>query len=242
MTRSSTSSLLRAGVCALVLALSAGASHAADNSLVGGLILNPEGLYTTYTRKVAGGDSGARLSLYDSFLFYSNEFGVQAQYITTPAVLEIHTELGFEPGFFRRAGTDERRPRWRANWRTQANLNLKLDSVWLYSRTTALMRYRNFVEQDSVNQVTIEREWSLEQATAPFVRLLGTPDGPGLWTYVEHTVGAIADHGTRTHRLSAGLLTENWLGRGTVLNLDFFWSLAEPNTGPGTIFVYYLYW
>ncbi len=227
---------------ALTLSLGLAPANAADNSLVGGVILNPEGLYTTYTRKVAGGDDGARMSLYNSFLVYSNEFGVQAQYITDPAIVEFHTELGFEPGLFRREGTQDRRARWRANWRTQANINLKLDSVWFYSRTTALVRYRNFVEHDTVNELTVEREYSVEQALAPFVRIAGAPEGPGLWTYAEYTVGAIADRGTRTHRVSAGFLSENWPGNGTVFNLDLFWSFAEPLTGPGAIFVYYLYW
>ena len=224
-----------------VALLTAAPASAGDNSLVGGLILNPEGLYTTYTRKVAGADSGVRLSVYDSFLYYSNEFGLQAQFITDPAVFEIHTELGFEPGFFRSAGTEDRRPRWRANWRTQANVNFKLDDVWFYSRTTALMRYRNFVEEDTVNELTIEREWSVEQAVAPFLRVLGAPQRPGLWTYVEYTVGGVRDHGARTHRVSAGLLSEHWPGDGTVLNLDLFWSFADPHDGPGAIFVYYLY-
>lgn len=240
MTRSSTSSF--AAAAALAVLLVAVPASAKKNSLVGGLILNPEGLYTTYTRNVAGGDSGARLSVYDSFLYYSNEFGVQAQYVTEPAFFEIHTELGFEPGFFRRAGTPDRKPRWRAAWRTQANLNFKFDDIWFYSRTTALFRYRNFVEDDTVNEIAIEREWSIEQATAPFVRLAGKSGGPGLWTYVEHTVGAVRDHGTRTHRFSAGLLSENWPGRGTVFNLDLFYSIAQPFDGPGAIFVYYLYW
>jgi hypothetical protein len=217
-------------------------SFAQDSSLTGGVILNPAGLYTTYSRRVAGAATGPGLSVYNTFLFYSDEFGLGAQYTTDPAILEVHTQVGFEPGVFQRAGTRGRKARWRAVWRTQANLNLKLDSFWLYSRTTALLRYRNFVEVDTINKIEIAREWSVEEAFAPFVRILGSPGRAGLWGYTEYTVGAIRDVGIRTNRVSAGLLTEHWPTSAISLNVDLFWSFAEPLSGPGAILIYFLGW
>ncbi len=236
--------------------------NGATQTLNGGVITNPAGLYTQYTYSVPVGDEGLRLGAFSNFQVYSNEFGVQFQYLTDPAFFEVHLDLAFEPGVFRKLPrsrreepiTDENAPErtagWRAIVRLQSNFNLQLAFFWFYSRTTAQLRYRNFVEQDTFNLVTIEREWSIEQATATFFRLTGTPPalvspakpGPSLWTYVEYTVGGIRDVGTRPNRVSAGLLSENWPGEGTVLNLDLYYSFAEPIDGPGAIFVYWIKW
>jgi hypothetical protein len=249
-------------LCALLalLATPASAEDApkASHSLTGGVITNPAGLYTQYTYSHPLGRDGWYLGAFSNFLVYSNELGAQLQYKTDPAYLEVHLDLAFEPGVFRQLpgrsaqGSDPpaRTAGWRAVGRAQSNLNLQFAWIWFYSRTTALLRYRNFVEQDTIQNLVLEREWSIEQATATFFRLAGTPPvlvspnsaGPALWTYAEWTVGGLWGVGTRPNRLSAGLLTERWPWPGAVFNLDFYYSFAQGIRGPGAIFVYWLYW
>jgi hypothetical protein len=245
---------------ALLLACAAAPAWAKDppqptHSLTGGLITNPIGLYTQYTYSHPLGDDGWRLGAFHNFLVYSGEFGLQLQYVTDPAFWEIHLDLAIEPGVFRQLPSRdakgpepaERTPGTRAIARLQSNLNLQLAHIWFYSRTTALLRYRDFLEEDTIQRLVIAREWSLEQATATFFRVAGTPPlltspnppGPALWTYLEWTIGGVRDVGARPNRLSAGLLTERWLSRDLVLNLDFYYSFAQDLEGPGLILVYW---
>ncbi len=223
--------------------------------LSGALILNPEGLYARYDHGEPLADSGFWVGGFATFLFYSNELGVQLQYITDPALVEVHLDLAFEPGFFRKVPTGQppqgedagRTAATRFVARAQSNINLQLDHVWLYSRTTALYRHRDFLEDDTILELQIAREYSLEQAAAAFVRLAGTPpsqsaapEPAGLWLYAEYTLGGILDVGTRPNRVSLGLLSEDWPRRGTTLNLDLFYSFAAPIDGPGLIFAWWV--
>ena len=257
MTRPSASLLCGAIFVALLSGPASAADGDTSDTLSGGVILNPTGGFLRYDHQERLGESGLWLGGFANFLFYSSEFGLQLQYVTDPAFFEVHLDLAFEPGLFRRVPRSGPRPQTdpertagtRYIAKLQSNINLKFDHIWLYSRTTALYRHRNFRELDTVLQLEVEREVRVEEAVALFARVAGrapaateTKEKPGLWVYAEYTVGSVLGVGERPNRVSTGLLSENWPGSGTVLNLDLFYSFAEPIEGPGMIFAWWLSW
>jgi len=75
---------------------------------------------------------------------------------------------GIDPGFGVDAETLEtsRTFGWRYVARAQANLNIRVSRLWLYSRTTVFIRCLDFVEDDTFRDIRVEDEYSIEQATA----------------------------------------------------------------------------
>jgi hypothetical protein len=173
--------------------------------------------------------------------------------VTKPEFLEVHLEAALEPGFYIHLPKDgippgagppsKRTLDLREVVRAQANLNLRWDRYWIYGRSTAEARFRNFHEYDEFREIEVERqEYSFEQAIAPIYRV-GPLDGPGYWLYGEYTVGAVRDVGTLPHRVSAGIITEEWLAKGLSLDLDLYYSFAkDPGPGPGVIFAWWYAW
>lgn len=233
-------------------------------SQTGGVITTPLGLYLRHDLAAAstGPWGDVRLGVFSQWLVFSNELGVRASWHTDPGVLALSLEGAIEPGLFienvpsvRSLLDAPRVGHARQRLTAQAAVNLKLDSWWLYSRSTASVKLRDFVEYDPYQDIVIKDELDLEQATALFVRLaalrpLGArvPDAAHrsqLWLYAEHTVGLVFDlardapSSTRPNRLSAGLVMENFPARDVALNLDVFYSFADtPRPGPGVIALY----
>lgn len=242
----------------LVLAAPADGRAQGRHTLSGGVITNPEGLFLRYDYGEPLGESGWWLGGFANHLVFSNEFGVQLQFQTDPAFFEVHLDLAFEPGVFRKLNATNRQspdpPDRTAGMRyvarAQSNFNLKLAHVWFYNRLTGLFRYRDFQEQDTFLDFELGRETSIENATALFFRLGGTPPvltspnppGPALWTYVEYTIGGVRGVGDYPNRISTGLFSEHWPAQGVLLNLDLFYSFAEPNDGPGAILLFWFIW
>ncbi len=96
--------LTAAAAVTLLVLTALGTTAQADErrTLSGGLILNPEGIFTRYDHSRALGDTGLRLGQFFNNLVYSTEIGVQLQYMTDPAFFEIHLDLAAEPGIFRK--------------------------------------------------------------------------------------------------------------------------------------------
>ena len=57
------------------------------------------------------------------------------------------------------------------------------------------------------------------------------------WLYPEYTVGTVYNAGYIPHRVSVGVISEDFLAKNLSLDLDLFYSFADhPSTGPGLIF------
>lgn len=231
------------------------------HTISGGLQVNPLGTAIRYdlTRKLP---EGFRWSVFDNYLVYSNEVGFAFGWEMNPALVEAHIEAAAEPGFFIQARSfnapttgdgllagGERVFGWRGSLRAQVNINLQLHRIWLYSRTTGMLRFRDFIEEDTFQGIRIRQERWFEQATAVMVRFAGSPPPPrdvtpidnSHWAYVEYTVGAIEGFGSRPNRLSVGVVNERWPWRSTTLNLDLYYSFApKPIDGFGLIFAYWV--
>lgn len=236
-------------IAALALPISA---HAATitNDTSGAIITRPAGGYLRHDWKYMPGTSGIHYGLFDSYAIVSNETGVLVGWVSDPAFLEVHVEAAAEPGFYVKlepgVPLEEEKVRtfgMRYVARAQANTNLRTGRWWIYGRTTAIARFRDFVEDDEFRAIEIEDEWSIEQATALIYRV-NASESPGFWVYGEHTVGGVDRIGTIPHRLSAGIITEHWLRKGFSMNLDLFWSLQERGggRGPGAIFAWWWRW
>lgn len=193
--------------------------------------------------------AGARAGLYASYLFYSVELGARVGWAAVPEWLELHLDLGAEPGFFRKLdpaavpadppGRGDVPRTFGARWvaRAQANLNLRFGRVWLYGRTTALFRWRDFLEDDVFNRIRIRTEASLEQATAAMYRVFGDDRAAAVWAYAEYTVGGVLDVGVRPHRGSGGVVVERFPVDSVTVNVDLFYSGVRDFRGPGVIVV-----
>jgi hypothetical protein len=193
--------------------------------------------------------AGARLGLYASYLFYSVELGGRVGWAAVPEWVELHLDLGTEPGFFRKLdpaalpadppgrGEVPRTAGVRFVARAQANLNLRFGRLWLYGRTTALLRWRDFLEDDVFNRIRIRTEVSVEQATAAMVRVAGAESGASLWLYGEYTVGGVVDVGARPHRVSTGAVIERFPLDAVTADFDLFYSVVPDFRGVGVIVV-----
>lgn len=224
----------------------------------GGVSTNPIGIFL---RHDVAADTGLlpaavgegfwgdiRLGAFTQYLVVSTEFGARVSWLTRPQLLVVSLEAATEPGLFVVDGDDQRSAHVRSRFTGQALLNLKLSHWWFYSRSTASMRLRDFVERDQLQNIVVKDELTLEQATALFTRLytlktLGRVPAQ-LWFYAEYTVGTLYDlkHGlvdVRPNRISVGLLSEHFPLRNFVMDLDVSWSFADsPRPGPGVLFLY----
>ena len=262
------------GVFCLMICASLAFPAAADDTLEdgrfsgsGGFITNPTGLFLRHDYSLAttllptilgeGFWGDVEVGVYHLYQVFSNEFGAQLAWQTEPALLRLSLDMGFEPGAFievdqTQSGviydTDSTRAsHLRRILRAQALVNFKLDSFWIYSRSSVLFRDRDFVEYDAFQEVTLQREVQLEQATALFLPVVELPalakkDGlrSRLWGYGEYTVGTLLGTDVRPNRVSMGVVTENFPAPYVGVNLDVFYSFANaPITGPGVIFVYF---
>jgi hypothetical protein len=233
-----------------------GAAHAqpvTSRHLVSGvLITRPGGAYLRYDYRVPVGPEsvGLHVGVFDRFLVFSNEVGAQVLVQTAPPWLSLQLEGAVEPGFFRKLRPgDEALPVGstdiplsfgvRGSLRAQANVNLQLQSVWLYSRTQLGLRSRTSAEDDIFLKVRLPAGWrelGWEQASALMFRVAGAPPRekkPTLWAYGEHTIGQVVTLGgpfpsaQRPHRVSVGVIAERWPAQGVFLNLDLYYSLLE---------------
>lgn len=237
-------------------------------SSTAGFIVNPLGLWLRHDLAVdtrllptlLGGEGvygDLRVGGFAQWLVYSTEFGVRLSWLTKPELLILASEAAVDAGRFieevdgKAIDLDVRVPHVRVRLSTQALVNVKLDEWWFYSRSTAALRLRNFVEVDPYQNLIIEDELDLEQATAlmkrlfPLRPLFGTHAATSqLWLYGEYTVGVVVDLNAdrqllRPHRVSLGFIAENFPARGAALNLDVFWSFTDaPQQGPGVIALY----
>lgn len=251
--------------CALVLAsppTSDGVeSHELQHLISGGLQYNPLGTGHRYdlTRPL---DGGFRVGLYSYFQVYSNSVGAQVGYTNRLGWLETHLDVAIEPGFFVRnedvpAGTVPEQgiilkaPRkfgTRRILRWQTNVNIKLDHIWIYSRTTAMLRSRDFIHFDEFQGIIVQHERWFEEAFALMRRVGGHPPGPaaenGLpshWLYAEYTIGVLDGYGSRPNKPSIGYIGERWPWPSTTFAFDVYYSFApEPIDGPGFIFAYFV--
>lgn len=236
-------------------ALLAAPAAPVEHTLSGALIINPAGLFVRYDVGVPIG-GGLRLGLFDSWQVYGNGIGAQIRWQTDPAWFETHLDLSTEPGFYlkqpagARVGAEldpgaedgARSFGWRHNATWQTNLNIRSGGWWLYSRTTLLLRLRDFVGADVFQRMQVEDERSLEQATALLFRVTDWGSGR-LWAYGEYTIGGVLDVGVRPNRPSAGVIIEGWPTRGASLNFDGFYSVAAGSlAGPGFITAWWFRW
>jgi hypothetical protein len=220
----------------------------------GAILTKPAGAYLRHDVRYQIGDSGVRVGLFDSFLSVSNEIGSSISYATVPEWLALQAEIAAEPGFYLRSPVaDSRTADVRTVARLQANLNLRASRFWLYGRTTAGLRLRNFDEHDSFRELVLRRELWIEQATALLVRVNDPASAtvPSFWAYGEYTVGRVTSTGspaattavTMPNRVSGGLITGSFLAKGLFLDLDLFWSVAPPPTdGFGVIAAFWIAW
>lgn len=233
-------------------------------SQVGGVIVNPLGIWLRHDLAIdtgllpalagAGFLGDVRVGTFIQWLLYSNEFGVRASWITKPELLIVSLEGAFEPGAFFEAQFgrapigDGRMTHIRERVTAQATMNLKLEQWWFYSRSTASLKLRDFVEYDPYQNVIIKDQLELEQATAfmgRLFRLRSFSQVPAqLWLYGEHTVGLLVDvndtvRDARPNRVSMGFIAENFPSAGAAVNVDVFLSFANaPTPGPGIVALY----
>jgi len=220
----------------------------ARESITGVVITNPVGAYMRYDVDVPVG-GGFEVGLFDEFLFYSNTAGLKLGWATTPEWLRLTVDLGVDPGWFMKLAPDEsyreegeRTFGVRYLVRPQLLINIRSDQWWLYGRTTGVYRHRDFREADTFQGISLGKEASIEQAYALMRRIGGTAPA-AIWVYLEHTVGALRDFGTRPNRISAGVFTEEWPWSQVVLNLDLYYSFAaSPLAGPGALFTWVAVW
>ena len=232
------------------------ASRATEHTISGALIINPAGLYVRYDLRVPLA-YGFSIGLLNNWQVYGNGVGVQLRWQTEPAWFETHLDLSTEPGFYlqrppgARIGAEldpgaedgDRTFGWRHNATWQTNINIRSDAWWLYSRTTALYRLRDFVEADTFGRMQIGDEASLEQATAIMRSVARWGEAARLWAYLEYTVGGVLDVGNRPNRPSAGFIVEGWPYDGASLNLDAFYSVAPGSlAGAGLITAWWFRW
>lgn len=212
-----------------------------SHGLHGAMIVNPLGLFVRYdaSRDMGG---GLKLGLFSNWQVYGNGFGAQIRYETDPLWFETHLDLSTEPGWYNQLSADDRIGAgidpgndaidrtfgWRHNLTWQTNINIRTASWWLYSRTTAILRLRDFIEADTFTQMQVQTELSIEEAAALGYSLWHVGDRR-FWVYAEHTIGGVWLVGTRPNRPSLGLILEN-VPKDTVFNLDVFYSFA-----PGTL-------
>ena len=220
----------------------------------GAIITKPAGAYVRHDVRYRLGDSGVRVGVFDSFLSVSDEIGSSISYVTVPEWLALQAEIAAEPGFYLQSPLAEARlPGVRTVARAQANLNLRVSRFWLYGRTTAGVRLRNFDEHDSFRDLVLRRELWFEQATALLVRVNdpATTARASFWLYGEYTVGRVTSTGspaattavTMPNRVSGGIISEDFLAKGLFLDLDLLWSFAPPPTdGFGVIAAFWIAW
>ncbi len=220
----------------------------------GGIITRPAGAYVRHDVRYRLGDSGLRVGVFDSFLSVSNEIGSSIGYATVPEWLSLQAEIAAEPGLYLQTPiADTRTLGLRTVARGQANINLRASRFWLYSRTTAGLRLRNFDERDAFRDLVLRREAFVEQATALLVRVNdpASPERASFWAYGEYTVGRVESSGssvantgvTMPNRVSGGVISESFLAKGLFLDLDLFWSMAPPPTdGFGAILAFWITW
>ena len=221
---------------------------AQQQTLTGALITHPVGAYVRYDVDTPLG-YGVDIGLFNEFLFYSNQVGVQLGVETTPAWLKLTLDLGVDPGVFLKLSPDEpyredgkRDFGVRYLVRPQLLINLRSEQWWLYSRTTGIYRHRGFREADTFQGIALGNELSVEQAYA-LMRRVGRTGPRATWLYIEHTVGHLRSYGIRPNRISGGVITERWPWSNAILNLDLYYSLAAPPlSGPGALLTWVVTW
>lgn len=204
---------------------------------------SPEWLFTAAARThPAGGYLGGEalfqlderyyLGPYAQYSFYWAELGAKLEARFGGRFVTGGLWLGIEPGFYVRATSpdpDERSAGLRGVARARIEVNLRGESLWLYSRSTAEGRLRSFAERDPYRDAVFDQELSAEQALAFLVAPL-----PNFWLYLEGTVAAAVDVGLLDLRPSAGIVLEaspSW-----TFDLDFYYSLREgPLEGFGVL-------
>jgi hypothetical protein len=251
-------------VTGAVLALVVVAAHAAAaprllQSSAGGVLTRPYGAFLRHDVAVDTGLLPAllgdgpwgdvRVGAFSQWLVYSNEFGGRVSLLTHPELLILSLEGAVDPGLFIHGGElpdPVRTGGLRSRLSAQAVVNVKLDWWWLYSRSTATLRHRDFDEWDPYNGVVLRDEASVEQATALFLKIaplkalrVDRAKPPALWGYGEYTIGWLFDHGARPNRTSIGLLTEHFPAPDLFIDLDVAYSFAPaPIDGVGVILLY----
>ncbi len=220
----------------------------------GAVITRPAGAYVRHDIRYRVGDSGLRVGVFDSFLSVSNEIGSSVGFATVPEWLSLQAEIAAEPGYYLQTPrADARTLGIRTVARGQMNINLRASRFWLYSRTTAGVRLRNFDERDAFRDLVLRRESFVEQATALLVRVNepASPEHASFWLYGEYTVGRVDSSGspaattavTMPNRISGGVISESFLSKALFINLDLFWSMAPPPTdGFGAILAFWIAW
>lgn len=168
--------------------------------------------------------------------FYWYEAQALARVTLLDGFLVLNGQLAAEPGAFKDASArdEPRRFRLRPLGRGRAELNVRNDAVWLYSRTTAWSRHRRVAEYDPFNDVVFPTglEGTLEQATA----LMFSPSGAAerkVWVYGEATLEASVGIGWINRRAHLGVILEK-LRPAVSVNLDTYYSFMDTAVGgPG---------
>ncbi len=248
---------------ACVVAAHAVAAPQLHQSSAGGVLTRPYGAFLRHDVAI---DTGAlrallgegpwgdlRVGAFTQWLVYSNELGARVSWLTAPELLILSVEAAIDPGLFIHGGQVARLlddpPRTgglRQRVSAQALVNLKLDWWWLYSRSTASYRHRDFDEWDPYNGVVLRDEASVEQATALFLKIAplkavrsDAVKPAVLWGYGEYTIGWLFENGARPNRTSVGLLVEHFPAPDFFINLDVAYSFAAaPIDGVGVILLY----
>jgi hypothetical protein len=146
---------------------------------------------------------------------------------------------GAEPGIYLRAEERDgpRVPAVRALGRARLELNLRNDLLWLYSRSTGVVRTHPFAEYDPFRDaVFVGVERSGEQSVA----LMASPSGSAdrkLWFYAEVTGEAAVGVGWTDRVLRGGVIGEQ-ITPALSADLDLYWSFMDTAVGgPGVLVV-----
>jgi hypothetical protein len=187
-----------------------------------GALIGAEALFTL-------DDEGTiRAGPYAQYAFYWAELGAKIQGKVARGLLVGGLSLGAEPGVFIRSEEldESRTPGIRAVARARAELNLRSERVWLYSRSTAVGRLRSFEERDPHRDVVLDRELSGEEALALLVAPHRFGERGAVWVYAEWTIAGAIDVGLLDNRPSVGAIVED-LWPGFTFDLDLYYSLRE---------------
>lgn len=168
--------------------------------------------------------------------FFWYEAQAKARFTLLDGLLVLNAQGAAEPGWFIPADRPEgtRQFMLRPLGRLRAELNVRTDLWWLYSRTTGWTRSRAWAEYDPFNDVNFARglELSIEEAVA----LMLSPSGKAkrkAWFYVEATLEGSRGIGWVNRRAHVGSILEK-LTPTISLNLDAYYSFMDTRVGgPG---------
>ena len=188
----------------------------AGGAVIGGLMWDVEGV-----------DVGPSLGVY--FFWYELDAAVRKVWLG--GLFVTSAWVGVEPGWFIPSDDAARRRTFgmRGLARTRLEINLRNDWVWLYSRTTPLVRLRQFEEYDPFRDQILNTEWAIEQSVA----LMGSPvhrDDRRLWIYAEITLEAEKTVGWLDILPRGGILVENLVPHLS-FDLDVYYSLMDNKLG-----------